>query len=258
MNDDQAYEFLLEDSGKKYPRTNRRNKSKKEKRNSQKEESVSLRLNEIYPKTENQHIAFAAYRDFHLMLHGYAGTGKTMISMYLGLNDVLENNSEKTKIVIVRSVVPTRDMGFLPGSQAEKMAVYEAPYKDICKRLFGRSDAYELCKKKGLIEFMSTSFIRGITLSDCIVIVDEMQNLDGGELDSIITRIGENCKIIMCGDYKQTDFDHFTEKEGLKKFMKVIRSMRKFKFIEFGKEDILRSDIVKDYILEKDRQKVEF
>ena len=187
------------------------------------------------------------------MLHGIAGTGKSFISLYLALNQVLGDNSQYRKIVIVRSVVPTRDMGFLPGNNKEKTKVYEAPYYAICSELFGRSDAYEYLKNRNIIDFISTSFIRGITLNDSIVIVDEIANLTGHELDSVITRIGKNCKVIFCGDFRQSDFTKDQEKNGLMDFMKIIKRMRSFEFVDFQKEDIVRSSMVKNYIIEKDK-----
>jgi phosphate starvation-inducible protein PhoH len=187
------------------------------------------------------------------MLHGIAGTGKSFISLYLALNQVLGDNSQYRKIVIVRSVVPTRDMGFLPGNNKEKAKVYEAPYYAICSELFGRSDAYEYLKNRNIIDFISTSFIRGITLNDSIVIVDEIANLTGHELDSVITRIGKNCKVIFCGDFRQSDFTKDQEKNGLMDFMKIIKRMRSFEFVDFQKEDIVRSSMVKNYIIEKDK-----
>lgn len=218
------------------------------------QEKINFNLKRIEPLTENQKLSFDSYNQGkNLMLHGIAGTGKSFISLYLALNQVLNDNSQFKKIVIVRSVVPTRDMGFLPGNNREKAKVYEAPYYAICTELFGRSDAYEYMKNKNIIDFISTSFIRGITLNDSIVIVDEIANLTGHELDSIITRIGKNCKIIFCGDFRQSDFTKDQEKNGLMDFMRIIKRMKFFEFIDFQKEDIVRSSLVKNYIIEKDK-----
>ena len=157
----------------------------------QNKENVNSRLNfelkRVEPLTKNQKITFQAYEnEKHLMLHGIAGTGKSYVSMYLALNEILNGSEKYKKLYIVRSVVPTRDMGFLPGNNREKTRVYEAPYYAICTELFGRGDSYEYLKTKGFVEFISTSFIRGITLNDCIVLVDEMQNGTLHELDSVI------------------------------------------------------------------------
>ena len=218
------------------------------------QEKINFNLKRIEPLTENQKLSFEAYgQGKNLMLHGIAGTGKSFISLYLALNQVLNDNSQYRKIVIVRSVVPTRDMGFLPGNNREKAKVYEAPYYAICTELFGRSDAYEYLKNRNIIDFISTSFIRGITLNDSVVIVDEIANLTGHELDSIITRIGKNCKIIFCGDFRQSDFTKDQEKNGLMNFMRIIKRMKFFEFIDFQKEDIVRSSLVKNYIIEKDK-----
>ena len=219
----------------------------------------TFKLKHIEPLTENQKISFEAYQNGkNLMLHGIAGTGKSFISLYLGLNQIMTDNSQYKRVVIVRSVVPTRDMGFLPGNSKEKAKVYEAPYYAICTELFGRGDSYDYLKNKGMVDFISTSFIRGITLNDSIVIVDEIANLTGHELDSIITRIGKNCKIIFCGDFRQSDFTKDQERNGLMDFMRVIKRMKSFEFIDFQKEDIVRSSMVKNYIIEKDKLNLVF
>jgi phosphate starvation-inducible protein PhoH len=152
--------------------------------------------------------------------------------------------------------VPTRDMGFLPGNSKEKAKVYEAPYYAICTELFGRGDSYEYLKQKGLIEFVSTSFIRGITLNDCIIVVDEIANMTLHELDSVITRVGKNCKIVFCGDFRQSDFTKEQDRNGLNDFMRIIQRMKSFVFVDFNENDIVRSSLVKDYIIQKDRLKI--
>jgi phosphate starvation-inducible protein PhoH len=151
------------------------------------------------------------------------------------------------KLILIRSAVPTRDIGFLPGNEKEKSAVYEAPYKDIAIELFQRGDAYEILKTKGLVHFMTTSFIRGVTLRDAVILVDECQNMSFHELDSIITRVGENCRVVFCGDFRQSDL----KTNGLNDFFRVLRSMEQFDFIDFEIKDIVRSDFVKSYITAK-------
>jgi len=213
-------------------------------------------LSKISPLTSTQSEVFDAYKDNqNLMLHGVAGTGKTFLSLYLALNDVVQGVDQKKKVIIVRSVVPTRDMGFLPGNQKEKARAYESPYYSICNELFGRGDAYETLKSKGIIEFITTSFVRGITLDNCIVVVDEAQNMASMELHSVMTRIGQNCKVIFCGDTRQDDLTSERKKEesGLSQFMRILKRMNSFDFIEFGEEDIVRSDLVKEYIITRNR-----
>ena len=160
-----------------------------------------LELAEIEPLTRNQLRAFES--DKNLVLHGCAGTGKTFISCYLAFDDMTKNQYEK--LVIIRSAVPTRDIGFLPGTEKEKSSVYEEPYYDISIDLFARGDAYQILKTKRLVHFMTTSYIRGITLRDAVILIDECQNMSFHELDSIITRVGENCRVIFCGDFSQSD-----------------------------------------------------
>lgn len=222
------------------------------------QEKLNFNLRHFEPLTQNQRRTFESFaHDRNLMLHGIAGTGKSFMAMYLSLKQVIgDAESPYKKIVIVRSVVPTRDMGFLPGNSKEKTKVYEAPYYAICTELFGRGDSYEYLKSKNVLEFMSTSFIRGITLNDCIVIVDEMQNATLHELDSVITRIGHNCKVIFCGDFRQTDFTREHERNGLTDFMRVVRNMKSFDLIEFEANDIVRSQLVKEYIILKDKMRI--
>jgi phosphate starvation-inducible PhoH-like protein len=204
---------------------------------------ASLTLQEIEPLTRNQVKAFESNK--HLILHGLAGTGKTFISCYLAFDDMSKGTYEK--LVIIRSAVPTRDIGFLPGTEKEKSSVYEEPYQAVSNELFARGDAYGILKQKSLVEFMTTSFIRGITLKHAVILVDECQNMSFHELDSIITRIGENCRVMFCGDFRQADL----KQNGLQDFIKVLKRMDRFTFIEFEVEDIVRSDFVKQYIIAK-------
>ena len=214
----------------------------------------NFNLKHVNPLTENQRIAFDAFDDGkHLMLHGMAGTGKTFIALYKAIDALMSNKGVQNKIYIVRSVVPTRDMGFLPGNQKEKMKVYEAPYYAICTEMFDRSDAYEILKQKNAIEFISTSFIRGITMNNCYVIVDEMNNLNFHELDSVITRIGKNCKVMFCGDFRQSDLTKDQERNGLKDFMRILGRLNDFVHVDFLEQDIVRSKLVKEYIIARQK-----
>ena len=214
---------------------------------------LKIRLDDltvIEPLTENQRRFFESYDNSKIMLlHGVAGTGKTYIALYHALEEVLDKTNSYTKIVIVRSAVPSREIGHLPGDEKEKTEVYTEPYIDICSNLFNRSDAYQRLIEQGAIQFLITSFVRGITLDDSIIIVDECQNMTDMELNSIITRIGERSKILFCGDFRQTDLYKKTDMSGLKKFMVIADMMPSFKIIEFGVDDIVRSSIVKEYIL---------
>lgn len=206
----------------------------------------------IKPITDNQRKTYEAYKDNkHLLLHGIAGTGKTFLSLYLALEEVLDPSTVYDDVFIVRSVVSTRDIGFLPGDEQEKVSIYEAPYRSICRELFGMKDSYDALKQQGNVKFMSTSFIRGITINNAIIIVDECQNLNFHELDSIITRVGRNSKILFCGDYTQTDLTRENDKKGLFNFMKILKAIKHFETVEFHIEDIVRSDFLKDYIINK-------
>jgi len=221
-------------------------------RNEENNLKLNFRLKQIEPLTDNQRKTFEYYsQGKNLLLHGIAGTGKSFLSIYLSLATILSENSRYKKLVIVRSVVPTRDMGFLPGNNKEKSKVYEAPYQAIFTELFERGDAYEYLKQKNVVDFISTSFIRGITLNDCIIVVDEIANMTLHELDSVITRVGKNCKIIFCGDFRQSDFTKEHEKNGLIDFMKILDRMKAFEYVDFTENDIVRSAMVKEYIIAK-------
>ena len=212
----------------------------------------------IEPLTDNQKRLFESYQNNkQVVSYGAAGTGKTFITLFNALKDVLDENSVYEKIYIVRSLVATREIGFLPGDYEDKSDIYQVPYKHMVKYMFQMpSDAdfemlYGNLKAQDTIKFWSTSFLRGTTLDNAIVIVDEFQNLNFHELDSIITRVGENSKICFCGDATQTDLQKTNEKNGIVDFIKILRTMPSFDLIEFGIDDIIRSGIVKEYIIAK-------
>ena len=215
-------------------------------------------LRDIEPLTNNQQILFNAYAENkNLVAYGCAGTGKTFITLYNALKDVLDPSTPYDKIYIVRSLVATREIGFLPGDHDDKSLLYQIPYKHMVKYMFEMStDAdfemlYGNLKTQGTIDFWSTSFIRGTTFDNAIIIVDEFQNLNFHELDSIMTRVGQDSKIMFCGDATQSDLVKTNERNGIMDFMRVLRLMPSLDIIEFGVEDIVRSGLVKEYILAK-------
>ncbi len=215
-------------------------------------------LLDIEPITDNQKKLFDSYsQNKHLVAYGTAGTGKTFISLYNALSDILDESTPYEKIYLVRSLVSTREIGFLPGDHEDKADIYQIPYKNMVKYMFQMpSDAdfemlYGNLKAQDSIKFWSTSFIRGTTLDNAIIIVDEFQNLNFHELDSIITRVGENSKIIFCGDASQTDLVKTNDRNGIHDFLNILRKMPSFDIIEFGIDDIVRSGLVKEYIIAK-------
>ena len=214
---------------------------------------------DIKPLTDSQKKVFDAYqKGKNIFAYGAAGTGKTFIALYLALKEVLDQMTPYENVYIVRSLVSTREIGFLPGDHEDKSFLYQIPYKHMVKYMFEMaSDSefemlYGALKTQETIKFWSTSFIRGTTLDNSIILVDEMQNLNFHELDSIITRVGENSKIIFCGDASQSDLTKTNERNGILEFMKIISAMdQDFESIEFGLDDIVRSGLVRKYLFTK-------
>ena len=219
--------------------------------------SLRIRMDDLKkfdPLTNNQKLFFDAYKrgDYFVALHGVAGTGKTFCALYKAIEEVLDKSNPFTKIIVVRSAVQSREIGHLPGDVNEKMEIYQQPYRQICETLFGRRDAWDRLEEQHHIEFISTSFIRGMSFDNAIIIVDEMQNMTFSEIDTVMTRVGHMSKIIWCGDYRQTDLDKKkNDVSGILKFFDVAMHMNAFTRIEFTVEDIVRSSLVRDYIIAK-------
>jgi phosphate starvation-inducible protein PhoH len=215
------------------------------KKRRQKLSALSFDIADISPLSANQETAFKSEKN--MILCGSAGSGKSFIACYLGIEALADRKQDN--LVIIRSAVPTRDIGFLPGNDKEKARIYEEPYYAIFSEILQRGDAYEIIKNKGVLYFRTTSYLRGITLSNSVVVVDECQNMTMHELDSLVTRVGQNCRIIFCGDFKQADLT----KNGLREFLSIIKRMpNEFDIIEFNTDDIVRSDFVKRYIIAKE------
>ena len=213
-------------------------------------------IRNIEPLTENQGKAFDAYEDGkHLVLSGSAGTGKTFLAMSMALRELIKsNNSHYKKLIIIRSAVPSRDLGFVPGTLEEKSKIYQDPYMNIANELIGRGDAWHFLVNKEIIEFQTTSFLRGLTFTDCIIIFDEFQSATFHEIDTVLTRIGENCRFILCGDFCQNDLSIKREKSGFEDAIRILRQIEHVKEIKFTVDDVVRSGFVKQYLIEKERQ----
>jgi phosphate starvation-inducible PhoH-like protein len=217
-----------------------------------------LNIRNVKPLTFTQEEVFKSFMSGNsLCLHGIAGTGKTYLAMYLALKECSRYQLEYDKVIIVRSGVPSRDLGYLPGNLAEKAGVYEDPYRLIVNKLYDRGDAYEVCKAHGAIEFTTTSFLRGVTFERAIIVVDEIQNMNYAELSTVITRMGDNCRVILAGDFRQSDLFRVKEREGLDHFLNIIEKMPEFSFHEFNRTDIVRGKLVRSFLEEEDdyRQK---
>ena len=225
---------------------------------SKKKEINSSDLVQIKPITDNQKLVVESYKKgLNQFLFGCAGTGKTFVSLYLALQEVLKNETPHNKVVMVRSLIPTREIGFLPGDEEDKAALYQVPYSNMVQFMFKQpneqafSMLYDRLKAQGSFYFLSTSFLRGLTFDNSIIIVDECQNLNFHELDSIITRVGQDSKIIFCGDFMQTDLTKMGERNGLHDFLRILEEMKQFNCVEFDIGDIVRSGFVRDYLIQK-------
>ena len=224
----------------------------------QKLEIGSSNLISIKPITDNQKLVFETWKQKkNQFLFGCAGTGKTFVSLYLALQDVMNLQTKYDKVVLVRSLIPTREIGFLPGDEEDKAALYQVPYANMVQFMFQQPNEqafnmlYEKLKQQGSLYFLSTSFLRGLTFDNSIIIVDECQNLNFHELDTIITRVGQDSKIVFCGDFGQSDLSKTSEKNGLHDFLRILEEMEEFNCVEFDIGDIVRSGFVRNYLIQK-------
>jgi len=215
-------------------------------------------LSTIKPVTDSQKLVFESWKKgLNQFLFGCAGTGKTFVSLYLALQDVLKNETPYDKVIVVRSLIPTREIGFLPGDEEDKAALYQVPYSNMMQFMFEQpneqafSMLYDRLKAQGSFYFLSTSFLRGLTFDNSIIIVDECQNLNFHELDTIITRVGQDSKIFFCGDFGQSDLTRMNEKNGLMDFLQILQEMQEFNCTEFDIGDIVRSGFVRSYLIQK-------
>ena len=212
----------------------------------------------IKPITDNQKVVFSPWKKgLNQFLFGAAGTGKTFISLYLALQEIMDLKKPADKVILVRSLIPTREIGFLPGDEEDKAALYQVPYRNMVQFMFEMPNEqafnglYDKLKAQGSLYFLSTSFLRGLTFDNSIIIVDECQNLNFHELDTIITRVGQDSKIVFCGDFGQTDLVRNNEKNGLHDFMRILEEMKEFNCTEFTIGDIVRSGFVRSYLINK-------
>ena len=212
----------------------------------------------IKPITDNQKLVFSTWKKgLNQFLFGAAGTGKTFVSLYLALQEVMDLKKSVDKVILVRSLIPTREIGFLPGDEEDKAALYQVPYRNMVQFMFEMpnekafNNLYDKLKSQGSLYFLSTSFLRGLTFDNSIIIVDECQNLNFHELDTIITRVGQDSKIMFCGDFNQTDLVKNNEKNGLHDFMRILEEMKEFNCTEFTIGDIVRSGFVRSYLINK-------
>ena len=237
-------EKFFEEEANKYL-TRKERKQKKKSKSTAYRQPVPPTVGRVSPKTAAQRLVVEAFNsDKNIIMHGCAGTGKTFLAMYLAMNSMINGEAPKP-IVILRSVVPTRDIGFLPGSVRDKAAAYEGPYQGIVSEICDKP--YDWLKQNGYIQFDTTSFLRGMTFRDNIIIIDECQYLSDHEIHTVMTRVGEGCRVIFCGDFTQKDYTR--EGSGMNNLLKIAEKMKSFEIVKFSKEDVVRSGFVRDYIL---------
>ena len=224
----------------------------------QTKEINSSNLVDVKPITDNQKVIFDTWKKGkNQFLFGAAGTGKTFVSLYLALQEVLDLTNKADKVILVRSLIPTREIGFLPGDEEDKAALYQVPYQNMVRYMFQMpsdqafNNLYDRLKAQGSLYFLSTSFLRGLTFDNSIIIVDECQNLNFHELDTIITRVGQDSKIVFCGDFGQSDLQRTNERNGLHDFLRILEEMEEFNCTEFNIGDIVRSGFVRSYLINK-------
>ena len=225
---------------------------------SKKIEITNSDLVKVEPITDNQKLVFNSYKKGqNQFLYGCAGTGKTFVTLYLAMNEVLRHDTPYDRVVMVRSLIPTREIGFLPGDEEDKSALYQVPYSNMVQFMFKQPNEqaftmlYDRIKSQGSFYFLSTSFLRGLTFDNSIIIVDECQNLNFHELDTIVTRVGQDSKIMFCGDFMQTDLSKVNERNGLFDFLRILEEMEEFNCVEFNIGDIVRSGFVRNYLIQK-------
>ena len=212
----------------------------------------------IKPITDNQKLVFSTWKKgLNQFLFGAAGTGKTFVSLYLALQEVMDLKKSVDKVILVRSLIPTREIGFLPGDEEDKAALYQVPYQNMVQFMFEQpneqsfNNLYDRLKGQGTLFFLSTSFLRGLTFDNSIIIVDECQNLNFHELDTIVTRVGQDSRIVFCGDFDQSDLIKTNERNGLHDFLRILTEMEEFNCTEFTIGDIVRSGFVRNYLINK-------
>ena len=218
-------------------------------------EDIKWHVKPITPLHEDTFRAFFESDYKSLAITGQAGTGKTLIGTYLALNELLRKDSPIDTFIIVRSIVQTRDMGFLPGDLDEKMEPYEAPYRDIFHKIFERPTAYNHMKNSkngGAVVFVPTSFVRGVTWDNSIILLDETQNMTMHEIDSVLTRVGENSRVIMVGDREgQDDLKSKREVSGFDRAFEIAKTMGEFSTFEYGDAECVRSGFVRSWGIAK-------
>jgi phosphate starvation-inducible PhoH-like protein len=239
-------EAFLEAEASKYLTRKERKQKKRAKGTGFRQPEIPS-LCRVSPRTAAQRLVVDAFNsDKNLILHGCAGTGKTFLALWLSMNAMLSGDAPKP-VVIIRSVVPVRDIGHMPGRLNEKISLYEATYQGIVSEICDKP--YEWLKQNGYIDFTSTSYLRGMTYRDCTIIVDECQNMSEAEIHTVMTRVGEGCRVIFCGDFFQKDY--MKESSGINTLLKIASKMRSFEIIQFSKEDVVRSGFVREYIFSR-------
>jgi len=220
-------------------------------RNAKFEQEREDKAQPIVAKTNGQRVYLKALQQKILIVPtGSAGTGKTFIAAAHAANRLVRGEVES--VVLSRPYVPMgRSSGFFPGTVYEKLEPYLKPMLNVLKKRLGDND-YESRVRAGRIAIQAMEAIRGMSFENCILIIDEAQNTTPEEMESVVTRIGENCQIILCGDPAQSDI---RGKNGLDYIAQIIEDydVEDAKVINFYPEDNVRSGITKRFVQIFDR-----
>ena len=212
-------------------------------------------VNNFAPKTSNQNLFYNIIGDDETQLilcHGIAGTGKTYVSVYKALQDVLRRGTPYKKLIIINPTVDVGNedkLGFLPGELSAKIQQYNESTFTILDKIIGKARATKMISD-GKLEIGVLNFLRGVNLENCYVILDEAQNVSPMQIKTLMTRISDNCKMIIQGDMSQCDKYKTNgatnyEKSGFYDVWFRLKGVKGVYHMAFNREDCVRHPLVK-------------
>ncbi|WP_321393311.1 PhoH family protein [Emcibacter sp.] len=222
------------------------------KRESENEIVIRTRKTVLSPRSPNQAKYIEALREREMVFGlGPAGTGKTFLAVAMAVSHLLEGRVEK--IILSRPAVEAGEkLGFLPGDMREKVDPYLTPLFDALGQMISREQT-ERRIERGDIEIAPLAFMRGRTLSNAFVILDEAQNTTSMQMKMFLTRFGENCRMVVCGDPSQVDLPNGS-RSGLVDALDTLRHIHDIAFVNFTSADVVRHQLVGKIVDAYDRQ----